>query len=270
MYNENEISSYRQYLRKVIAEKCAKNPRYSLRAFAQQIGLSPSHLSRVINGSSGISISAATKIAAKLGLSSQEIQEFINLVSYENADENAKVLLKSLRNTKDDNLSKRTLDLEMFEIISDWYYFPLYELIKCNSLKATADILAKKLDLSLAEVKAALDRLQRVGLISLGKDRIYHPTENRNIRTSNDIASVAIQNHHRKMLGKAVQALSQPVEEREFQSMQLTFNSKKIKQAQRQIRKFIDQFEKEFRCEKSCEVYQFNLQYFSLTKGFRK
>lgn len=82
-----EGADFRLYLRKVLAEKCARNPKYSLRAFARKIGLSPSHLSRVTNGSAGISIAAAYKLALGLDLSTEETKSFVELVGLERAND---------------------------------------------------------------------------------------------------------------------------------------------------------------------------------------
>ncbi len=115
-------------------------------------------------------------------------------------------------------------------------------------------------------LRGALDRLQKVGLISRS-GTIYHANEQSNIHTINDRTSAAIQSHHRQMSQKAAEALTQRVDKREFQSLQLTFDLRRIKEAQARIREFVTQFDEEFRSDSSSEVYQLNVQCFALTKG---
>ncbi len=58
----------------------ASNPRYSLRAFARDIGISPSRLSAILKGRQGLSESSASRIAAKLGWEGEAAERFVLMV----------------------------------------------------------------------------------------------------------------------------------------------------------------------------------------------
>ncbi len=62
-----QADSPRSFLRLEFERRLKRNPRYSLRAFARQIGLQPARLSYVLSGKHGLSRDAAALIASRLG-----------------------------------------------------------------------------------------------------------------------------------------------------------------------------------------------------------
>jgi uncharacterized protein (TIGR02147 family) len=258
--------NYRDYIKRSLAKKCALNPRYSLRAFATSVGLSASHLSRVLNGGKGLSVTTALKVAARLEMSAQDLRNFMDLVTYDQADEKTRaILLKSKSSSR--KSTKDIVSLEVFEMMSDWYYFPLVELMRSRKLIATEPIISRKMGLPRIQIKAALDRLVRAKVIKKNGRGAYEIIGDGDLETADDIQSAAIQNHHRGMLRKASLALNDEVTTRDFQSLQLLFNPKSMTRAKDRIREFVRQFEDEFRNENSTMVYQLNIQCFALTQG---
>ncbi len=79
--------SYRTFLRKVLQEKKAKNPSFSIRAFSLHLGMSQSSLGLVFQGRKNLSPEMALKIAKKLGLSTLQRQYFLTLVQLETTRE---------------------------------------------------------------------------------------------------------------------------------------------------------------------------------------
>lgn len=68
---------YRTQLEAQLARRREVNPRYSLRAFAKKVGLSPSKLSEVLSKKRCLSLTRATDVAGRLGLSGKERQAFL-------------------------------------------------------------------------------------------------------------------------------------------------------------------------------------------------
>jgi uncharacterized protein (TIGR02147 family) len=266
-----ETTNYRKYLKAALADKCARRPGYSMRAFAKQVNLSASHFSRVLNGEKDLSHEAATRVAVELDLTDRDREHFMDLISYEKADVHTRKILSDRIETRKSKSPKKTLDLEMFRVISDWYYFPLIELINARGFKSEPVWIAKKLGITVTEIKAALDRLVSLELIAIdehGRIRTLGPLE---IQTTDDLASMAIKKHHEQMSHKAISAVrEQPLDSREFQSVQLTFDPKHTKKAKNLIREFAEKFEKEMKSFAGEEVYQLNLQFFTLTKNIKK
>lgn len=68
---------YREILKDQLAQRKEMNPKYSLRAFAKKISLSPSKVSEVLSGKKRLGIERAEDIANKLGLASLEKDLFV-------------------------------------------------------------------------------------------------------------------------------------------------------------------------------------------------
>ncbi len=76
---------YRAYLQRELHRRQDKNPSYSLRAFARDLGVSPSKISGILSGSTGLSAKAALSIALHLRLSEHDQQIFVSLVESQHA-----------------------------------------------------------------------------------------------------------------------------------------------------------------------------------------
>src|ERR1051325_6297823 len=70
-------ASFRMHLQGVLAQYCARNPRYSLRAFARRLGMNHSTLSQLLRGKRPFSASTIKAIGKRLGLTNPAIEAFI-------------------------------------------------------------------------------------------------------------------------------------------------------------------------------------------------
>lgn len=78
-----DMSSCRVILQQLLCSKQQKNGRYSLRAFARDLKISPSFLSEVLNGKYGISRTLAKQIADRLHFDDSESSHFCSLADLE-------------------------------------------------------------------------------------------------------------------------------------------------------------------------------------------
>ena len=124
---------FRDYLSDWFDAKKKENRRYSHRLFARQIGQkSPSFLSDVIKGRRRLTVETAMAVAQALGLNKTERRYFQLLVTLQQSDEDEtkdKIMREVLA------LRKRfgaitSLEGEAFEILSQWEYTAVYELLK--------------------------------------------------------------------------------------------------------------------------------------------
>ena len=79
------MALYRSILKDELLRRIRQNPRYSLRAFARDLRLSPSRLSEVLSGKQGLSRQAAKAITERLGWRGSEAERFIDLVESQHA-----------------------------------------------------------------------------------------------------------------------------------------------------------------------------------------
>jgi uncharacterized protein (TIGR02147 family) len=72
---------YRAIVKAEFLKRRNENPFYSLRTFAKELGIAPSHLSYLIRGERGLSKDNALQVARALGLKTFAAQKFKFLVS---------------------------------------------------------------------------------------------------------------------------------------------------------------------------------------------
>ncbi len=73
----NGFMDYRDFLKETLERKQKINPRFSLRALAQQLGLGPAKLSEILNYKKGLSAASALQVAVKLGLQGEQKELFL-------------------------------------------------------------------------------------------------------------------------------------------------------------------------------------------------
>lgn len=77
---EKAFDSYQAALKYEFEQRQKRNPMYSLRAYARDLDLSPSHLSKVLANKSGLSTHRAMIVARNMGLQNRNIKWFKSLV----------------------------------------------------------------------------------------------------------------------------------------------------------------------------------------------
>src|ERR1700733_11819237 len=111
MHTLGEESGYRKRLVAELISRQRRNPAYSLRSFARDLGISPAALSQVLNSKRNFSRTNLTKVIEKLGLSPSEKNRAFQELSSGAAD------------LADDQFM--TLHDDVFRFMSDWYYFAI-------------------------------------------------------------------------------------------------------------------------------------------------
>ena len=259
-----EAEDFKSILTEVLEQRCAKNPRYSLRSFARDLGLSPSRLSDVLKGRYGLSRAAASEIAVKLGLSESERERFCDLVESRHSRNPKQRKEAAARLIESPTPDYRQLTLDGFQVISEWYHYAILELCLVEDFQSDVEWIAKRLGLSTHVAKSAIERLERLDLLEEVRGRLK-PTEGFTA-SPNDIPSEAIKKFHRQILEKAMSAIDfQSVEERDLSSVVLAIDKRDLPEAKQAIKKFRRGFDKKFSASQSkSEVYCLAMQFFSL------
>lgn len=264
-----EFTDYRDFLKETFREKSARNRTFSLRAFARMVGVSSSHLSRTLNGKKRLSLTSAHKISTALNHNQEELNHFLNLVELDYAETNeakTKILRKILNNSES---KSQLVSIETMRAISDWYHFAILSLMNTRGFDPNPNWIAQRLGIKPFEAKLGLERLLAAGLIEKA-GKTYRAVNDAEVTTTNDIASVAIQENHRQHLAKAADALTElSVELRQFSNTTLAVDPANITKARKLIRSFIDQFSNSIETKPGSELFQLNVQFYQLTKNER-
>ena len=259
--------NYIDILNEQLEVRSAKNGNYSLRAFARDLELSPSRLSQILNKKKGLSEKAAEVIALKLGLNARERDYFVLSAKAQHSRS-----LKDKASATQDltaiftpKLLSKALDNHEFELAHSWYHMAILELLELRDCEHSVEWFAKKLKLKKIIIKNALERLEKIGWITI-QNGSYRASFESNV-SPNDLPSDAIKKFHDDMLKKAETALfTDNIHEREFQNMTLAFSQAQMQEAKAAIRSFQKEFAKKFYPETQDRdsVYQLSVQLFRL------
>jgi uncharacterized protein (TIGR02147 family) len=261
---------YRQIIRDAFDARMRSNPRYSLRAFARDLGLPPSRLSEVLSGKQGLSRSVASRISQALHLAPDDADMFCDMVDMHHARSPAQREAARGRVERFFQYQKRynSLEIDQFRSISEWYHLAILELFHLRGAQSEVGWIADRLGISLPEASAAIDRLVRLGLLTQKSNGMVQPAHEVNSTVQAETPSSYIRSYHRRILQKAIFALEeQPVARREFSTLALSVRHTDLPKAKERIRKFWQDFCEEFNCASDADsVYCQATQFFSLTR----
>lgn len=259
-----------QWLRTLFLERKARNPSYSTYAFARDLGLSQSLLSRILNRRRTLTLKQASRIAALEGLGSEQTRSLLDAV-FAQLPQNAKVAKKLERAVATRSatlLDFSTLELEKFKVVAHWHYYALLELSETRGFKADPIWIGRRLGISSAEAADALDRLIRVGLLRYRNQRLVKSDSR--FYAEAKVPSSAFRTFHQQMAEKARRELDRDDEasfkRRDISGVTISVNPKFMPVVRERIRKF--QLEMvDLLSEGDCtDVYQLNVQLFPLTQ----
>lgn len=242
-----------QLLQERFHQAKARNPNYSVRAFAKRAGVAPGTLSLVMLGKRNVSYKLARKIADNLMLDPQERSEILS-----------EHIQKDFEKPKTNTYLQ--LSKDQFNLISEWRYFALLNLVKLKSFVNKTSWVANRLGLSEAKTKETVETLKRLEMLKEEKGTLKRSVSK--YRTTDDVASIALKKSHFQNLELAQESLNKDeVDQRDF--TWITFNMKKdnMPKAKELIRKFQDDFMELVEDEQEGDdVYRMAMQLFKLTK----
>jgi uncharacterized protein (TIGR02147 family) len=258
-------SDYSKYFQEAYDSRVARNPSYSRRAFARDLGLATSTLTEVMKGKYGLSFKRAFQVAERMHLNESQCQHFAELFIVQfSRSEKAKKSARMNVLTRTNRIYQ-DLQEDAFRTISEWHHLALLELLEIehHSYETTA-LLAERLDLPQDLLQESLQRLERLNLIEIKKDRLVPTGEFTTV--GNGRPSEAVRNFHNQILTRAQTALThQNTEEREFSSTVFSFSKKDLTIAKQLLQDFRREFATRFSKEKTPDdVFCLSIQFFSL------
>lgn len=262
-----QYNDYRQYLTEEYERRKQLNAAYSLRAFARDLGLSAPRLSQVLSQRYGLSVQAATEVAKKLRLNPEEVQWFCDSVgSLHSRSVKERIELNHRINEYKKTKSKiPELQLEYFKVISDWYHFAILELTHLSDFKNNTKWIAKKLNITVDDVKLAIKRLVDLDLLEEKNGTLVDVFKI--LSTPNDIPSDSLKKFNLQLIKKAMEAVyHQEVQTREITSLVFAIDDEKIPYYKEKIRQLKSELSAEAEKSKNKnQVYCLSLQLFNLT-----
>ncbi len=262
MQQQKTIRDFRIFLQDELTNRCARNPNYSLRAFAKFLEISPSALSALINGKRPISQKTKQRLGIKLGLQLRELEKF-------------KVTPHGNRKNLDavDRKEFQQVTIDTFSIISEPHHYALLELIKTENFKWDTKWIARRLKLTVSEVNIAINRLERVGLLSRNENgELYDTTDGFSTDIRDGLTTEGQRKFQQRSLERAIATITQvPLSMRDNTSVIMAINSVDIPQAKQMLKEFRRKFCRQLENNKQLnEVYQLTLSFIPITSGGEK
>lgn len=266
-----EDLDYRSMLREELVARCGRNPSYSSRAIARDLGLSPAFFSQIMSGTRILSEARAIDLAEKTAWTTKKKRIFVKLVRLQTLSSEAlkrETLLEIKRAMADKRtpLSAKYHDLthDEFKIISEWFHFAIVELADTCVLRDDSVEIAAKLGLTNMAAMQAIERLVRVGLLERADGRLKKSKANYRMSA---VPSTAIREFHKEHLKKAATAIdTQSVECRDFSGTTMAINVKKLARAKVLIRRFQSRLSELLETGETSAVYHFSTQLYRLDK----
>ena len=240
------ILTAQQLLISEFEKRRKKNPAYSLRAFARDVGISKTSLGDVINGHRKLSQQNINILGERLGLNETQVGAL-------------KSDLQSVSVMRD------VIEGDELKLIEDWHYLAILSLAKIKDARCSAEWISERLGIPLEMATISLNELLERKLIENHNGTLVR--KSKLLTTSADIPSSSIVEHHRQSIDKALGALNDvDVEHRDFTAVTYAIDLNKLKDAKKCILDFHRKLGKLLETDNAQEVYRLNIQFFPLTK----
>lgn len=254
---------FREFLKDELRRRNLRNSKYSLRAFARDIGISFSRLSEMLSSETGISSASGQRIADRLKMSFLEREYFLDLIAARYG--RSALIRKQAKQRMRQHKTKKIfvhIQKNSTDLLHKWYYIPLVELLGLKrELKISA--ISKILGISEEEVVASSLFLAEKGFLERNKRGIWRKASHfQKVESSTPVT--VIRQFHRDILKRASVALEvQAIERRKYLSSYFTVRKEDVAEARQDLEKFNQNFLKKYGGKKNADtVYVLAMQLF--------
>lgn len=143
----------RRVLQEELAVRCARNPRYSLRAFARHLGLDHSTLSQLLRGRRRFTATMIERVGKRLALTPEMITQLVDLERTPPEPWTSREL--------------KQLSRDAALTVAEWHHHAILELTHLTTFKPDVRWISRVLDVSVDQVNMAITRLARLGLLDM-------------------------------------------------------------------------------------------------------
>jgi uncharacterized protein (TIGR02147 family) len=150
-------TSFRLLLQTELGGRCARNPQYSLRAFARFLGIDHATFSQLLRGKRPLSERAIIKLGTRLGLDRPAIDRYVAFEARHRHEPATMASTRELGHSPSDTAS----------VVTDWIHYAILELTRLHHFKPDSRWIARVLGITPDQVNLALSRLIRLGHLEM-------------------------------------------------------------------------------------------------------
>ncbi len=230
----------------------------SLREFSKRINLDASTVSKILDGKRSIPKSHAIKLSEYMFDEKHKQDDFVRAVIARKNDVKKEKLKKTSLKIKEENF-------EYFQVISQWEYFAILNLLKAKKLQINTQTISKKLGITLKRTQQCIETLLTLGFIEQKNDSYFRTVKS--IQTTNEVWSRALQMAHAEELEMAKRKLHIDFQLKDFQSMTFAIPLEQLSKIKALTQKLYDAIDEisEKNLENAQEIYLFSSQLFPLS-----
>ncbi len=250
------METFKGLLQQEFLRRVSKNKNYSLRAYAQYLGINHATLSTILSGKRKITKPTVITLSKALGLGPEEVQKFLSGESTPESMEERDFFL---------------LQNDVFSFISEWYFDAILELSVIPHVNLSPKAISAVLNISVPQASMAIETLERLELLKKNDEGKYVITyKNSSNILDPDTTTSAQKNYQRSVLEKSIEALeNMDRKKRDHTSTTMAISSQDLPKAKEIIKKFRQDLNAFMQRDESAldEVYQLQVSFFPLTEN---
>lgn len=247
----NSLAMLIEHLQRTYAERCRRNPQYSLRAFAKSLDIDSSTLSALIRRKRPLTGKTAKRLIASIGISDPSHAQAL--------------LLGALGDNENGAPLYQQLDMAAAEVISSWEHFAIRSLLQLSGYRPNTSQIARRLNIPHGIALDALNRMLKLGLV-VNIDDTWADT-GKNLATPSNVPNAALRVPLRQCMEKAIESLEKhSIEERDMSGITMAITSKKLPEARQLIMDFRRRLCAFLEDGNRDSVYRLNVQLFPLSQ----
>lgn len=239
----------RAHIETAFKTKRDRNKSYSMRAFAQYLGIGPSALSEFLSGKRRFSERKLRLILIQTGASE-------NLISEHSGPDTSPI--------KRATLARKAIETSHYEILSSWIHLAVFTFLTTINEDPSPGAAAAYFGVPLETIKKSIETLSQSGLLKkVGREK-YAATST-DLTTSDGVSDRHIRKAHADGLRLALRSLLRnDVTKRDFTSNIFAIDPKNFDQVKKIIRATHRQISRFEQSTSKSEVYRLNIQFHPL------
>lgn len=228
-------------LQRVLVQELARrkrgNEHYSLRAFARDLNLESSFVSKLVHGKRRVTPNLLARLAPALGLEPADVARLARCAKQGSMTKLEQGSVSLARQSE--ALEFEQLHTDSIMLVTEWYHFAILELWRVQGFKCEPTWIAKRLDIAPVEVIDALERLERCKLLGRTSDGRLCLKSGNNSTVGTRPTSQALRLLQKKNLELAARALDRvSVAERDHSTVTMAISKHKLGLAKERIQAF--------------------------------
>lgn len=249
------MESFRNYLKQDFIKRVNKNPKYSLRSYANYLQINHATLSSLLSGKRKITQNTVEKLSDKLNIDPKSLHHFLS-------------------DNNDNDFEFKLIEQDMFALMSLWYFDAIIELSTISKFDFNFQNIAKTLNITKLQAREAVTSLRDFGLLVINDDnkRVKAKYPNTSNILNDQFTSSANRKYQMSILSKSIEAVEEVgIDRRSHTSTTMAVNFKDLKKAKKMINEFRKKLTKELQIKSNNpdEVYQLQISFFPLTNNLK-